>query len=376
MSGALVPAELAWAGPVSGKGKLLGFVVTLVFLGLAFNNVDHQGLVNALARADYLYVAPALACWLAGYLLRTARWRVILAEASTCRFVTLFGVLMIGFATNNLLPARLGEVARAFLLRRHTGVRKTYLLASIFLERLFDGLVLAALLTGLAFLIELPGWGRQVELLAGVVFLGVTVGVVALLARGDLVERLLALALRPFPDRLARWTSGAFGAFMLGLGTMRRHSVLLKTAALSLAVWALEWAAYFSLSAGFAFGLSASERAAACALLLAVVNLGIMLPAAPGYVGTFQFFATSALAVFGVGREAGLAFAIVAHLSQYILVTVIGVGFLSREKISLGTLTRSGAEPSTPPATDEARTAADGEAAPATEARLAPEAAR
>ena len=343
---------------MSGKGKLLGFLITIVFLVLAFNNVDRQGLVDALARANYLYVAPALLCWLAGYLLRTARWRVILAEASTCRFVTLFGVLMIGFATNNLLPARLGEVARAYLLRRHTGVRKTYLLASIFLERLFDGLVLAALLTGLAFLIELPGWGRQVELLAGVVFLGVTVGVIALLARGDLVEQLLAVALRPFPDRLARWTSGAFGAFMLGLGTMRRRSVLLKTAALSVAVWTLEWSAYFSLSAGFDFGLSAGERAAACALLLAVVNLGIMLPAAPGYVGTFQFFATSALAVFGVGREAGLAFAIIAHLSQYILVTVIGVGFLSRERISLGALTLSGSEPSADSA-DGAPTAPD-----------------
>ena len=339
---------------MSAKGKLLGFVVTVVCLALAFRKVEWQGLVDALARADYAYVAPALLCWLIGYGLRTARWRVILAEASTCRFATLFGVLMIGFATNNLLPARLGEVARAYLLRRYTGVRKTFLLASIFLERLFDGLVLAALLTGLAFLIELPGWGRQVELLAGTVFLGVTVGVIALLARRDLAERLLALVLRPFPDRLARWTSGAFGAFMLGLGTMRRRSVLLKTAALSVAVWTLEWSAYFAISAGFDFGLSIGERAAACALLLAVVNLGIMLPAAPGYVGTFQLFATSALAVFGVGPEAALAFAIIAHLSQYLLVTLIGVGFLSREKISLGALTHSGSEPS-------ARTPADDE---------------
>ncbi len=344
---------------MSGKGKLLGFVVTIVFLVLAFNNVDRRGLVEVLARANYLYVAPALACWLVGYLLRTARWRVILAEASSCRFVTLFGVLMIGFATNNLLPARLGEVARAYLLRRRTGVRKTFILASVFLERLFDGLVLASLLVGLAFLIELPGWGRQVELLAGTVFLAITVGVVVLLAWPDLAERLLALALRPFPDRLARWTSGAFGAFVLGLATMRRGSVLLRTAALSIAVWTLEWLAYFVLSAGFDLGLSAGQRAAACAVLLAVVNLGIMLPAAPGYVGTFQFFATSALAIFGVGREVALAFAIIAHLSQYMLVTTIGIAFLSREHVSLGALARSEAASTDEPVAEVMPTVAE-----------------
>ncbi len=329
---------------MSGKGKLLGFLVTVVFLVLAFRNVDGQGLLVALAHADYAYVVPALVCWLAGYGLRTARWRVILAEASTCRFRTLFGVLMIGFATNNLLPARLGEVARAYLLRRYTGVRKTYLLASIFLERLFDGLVLAALLTGLAFLVELPGWGRQVELLAGVVFLGVTVGVVALLARRDLAERLLALALRPFPDRLARWTTGAFGAFLLGLGTMRRPTVLCRTAIMSLVVWALEWSSYFILSGGFELGLSTAERAAACALLLAMVNLGIMLPSSPGYVGTFHFFAAQALGAFGVRPETALAVAIVAHASQWLLVTAIGVGFLGREHVSLRRLTEDAAE--------------------------------
>jgi glycosyltransferase 2 family protein len=341
---------------VSGKGKLIGFVVTLVFLGLAFYRVDLRGVGEALARANYAYVLPALLCWLVGYVVRTARWRTILAEASTCSFPTLFGVLMIGFATNNLVPARLGEVARAYLLRRHTGIRKTYLLASVFLERLFDGLILVALLAGLSLMVDVGEPGRRVELLAGAIFLAVAVGVGVLLARRDLAERLLQLALRPFPDRLARWTSGAFGAFMLGLGTMRRRAVLARTALYSGLVWGLEWGSYFILSAGFDFGLSTAERAAACALLLAFVNLGIMLPAAPGYVGTFQFFAMSALAIFGVGGETALAFAIVAHAAQYALVTLIGLGFLGREGVSLAALTAArsedgGADPDTVAAT-------------------------
>ncbi|MCC6175465.1 MAG: flippase-like domain-containing protein [Chloroflexi bacterium] len=324
----------------SKAGKILGVIVTLVCLGLAFYKVDLRGLGQALASANYWLILPALAVWLLGYVVRTARWRVILAEAVRCSFVTLFGVLMIGFATNNVLPARLGELARAFLLRRRTSVRKTFLLASIFLERVFDGLVLVALMSVLSLGIDLPGWGHDVERIASLLFFGVALGVILLLARRDLAERLLALVLRPFPDRLSHWTSGAFGAFMKGLSTMQRPSVLAKTALLSVVVWSLEWAAYYLVTGAFDLGLSPTTRAAACGVLLVVVNLGIMLPAAPGYVGTFQFFAVAALAVFGVQREQALAVAIVAHATQYVLVTAIGLAFFGREHVSLGTLTQ------------------------------------
>ena len=320
------------------RGKLLGPFVTLVCLGLAFYRVDVAALYGALAGASYVLVAPAALCTLAGYLLRTARWRVILAEAAACRFATLFSVLMIGFATNNVLPARLGEFARAYLLRRRTGTRKTFVLASIFIERMFDGLVLVGVLAGLSAFVDLPGWGREVELVAGLLFLGVVAVVVALLTQGALVERLFTLALSPVPERPAAWATAAFASFLAGLSTLRRPSVLVRAAGLSAAVWSLEWGSYFVLAAAFDLGLTMAERAAACALLLAVVNLGIMLPAAPGYVGTFQVFAVAALGAFGVGREVALAMAIVAHLMQYVLVTAIGLALLAREHISLHSL--------------------------------------
>ncbi len=320
------------------KGGLLGVAVTLICLGLAFYRVDFEALYRALIGANYLFALPAALCTLVGYLIRTVRWRVILAESAACQFPTLFGILMAGFATNNLLPARLGELARAYLLRRRTGVRKTFLLASVFMERVFDGLVLAGLLTVLSLFVNLPGWGRDVELFAGMFFFLVTLGVIGLLANARLAGRLLGVVLWPFPKRLSTWASGAFAAFVKGLETMRRPAVLGRAAGLSLVIWTLEWGAYFVLSAGFDFGLSDGRRAIACALLLAVVNLGIMLPSSPGYVGTFQFFAVAALTVFGVNRETALAFSIVAHLNQYLLVTAIGIAFFGREHVDLRTI--------------------------------------
>jgi len=318
-----------------GKTRLLGIAITLLCLGLAFYRVDVNELFGALARADYALVAPAVVLWLIGYVARTLRWRTILAGSPVGSLFELFGVLMVGFATNNLLPARLGELARAYLLRRRTGLRKTFVLASIFLERVFDGLALVLVIVVLSALVELPGWGREVEAVAAILFVGVAVGVGMLIYRSELASRIVSYVARPLPRRIGTFAVGAFGAFVHGLSSMRSPGVVAGTSLLSIVVWAIEWGAYVLVASAFNLGLSPVQLAAACAFLLVVVNLGIMLPAAPGYVGTFQFFAVSALAVWGVPREPALAVAIVAHLAQYVLVTGIGLAFFGREHVSL-----------------------------------------
>ena len=341
-----------------GKTRLVGIAITLLCLGLAFYRVDVDGLLGALAGADYTLVAPAVVLWLIGYVARTLRWRTILAGSPVGSLFELFGVLMVGFATNNLLPARLGELARAYLLRRRTGLRKTFVLASIFLERVFDGLALVAVIVVLSALVELPGWGREVEAAAAILFVGVAVCVIMLLYRHELAARIVAYLARPLPGRIGTFAVGAFGAFVHGLSSMRSPGVVAGTSLLSVVVWTIEWAAYFAVASAFNLGLTPVQLAAACAFLLVVVNLGIMLPAAPGYVGTFQFFAVSALAVWGVPREPALAVAIVAHLAQYVLVTGIGLAFFGREHVSLRAMsaaTSEGGDPDPDVAVSEVR---------------------
>lgn len=309
--------------------------ITLLCLSLAFYRVDLAELSGALLTANYVLVAPAAVCTLAGYLARSARWQIILPPGAAARPFALFGVLMIGFAANNLLPARLGEFARAYLLGRRTGAPTSAILASVFLERLFDGLALVAVMASLSLFVELPGWGREVQIVAGGLFVGAALAVGLLLARADLVERLLGPIVAPLPGPVAGWVAGAFGSFLVGLTAVRSPGVLLRTGGFSLVVWGLEWTSYYILSSALPTGLPDAQRAAACAFLLVVVNLGIMLPSSPGYVGTFQFFAVAAMTTFGVAREVALAFAIVAHVSQYVLVTSVGALFFASEQVSL-----------------------------------------
>lgn len=320
------------------RGQIVGILLTLLFLGLAFNRVDVGQLADALRSANYVALVPAIICTLIGYLLRTLRWDVIMGRTVMVPFGSLFGILMIGFTANNLLPARLGEFARAYLVQRRTGIRKTFFISTIFLERLFDGLVLISVLLLFSMRWSLPGWGQEVQVLSTVLFASLAGGVAAVIAQPSWARWVLRTVLRPFPARVATWLAGAGDMFLQGLESMRRPARLGSVAALSCTIWLLEGFAYYALARGFDLPLTAGQLVAASALLLVMVNLGIMIPSAPGYVGTFQFFAVSALTVFNVPREPALAVAIVSHLMQYILVTAIGIVFLGRENLRLGSL--------------------------------------
>ncbi len=316
------------------RGRVLGLVLTVVFLGLALYRVDPHELVGELQRVNYAWLIPSAMATLLGYVLRTARWRAILSGAARAPLRTLFGVLIMGFATNNLLPGRLGELWRAYLLGRKRGVRKSFALASVFVERVFDGLALIAALWVVSLSVHLPGWGQRVQVLSAAVFFGATAGMALLLLQPELARRLLGLVLAPFPARLRGAAEGIFDAFVDGLAALRQPRVLLVASALSVGVWTLEGASYYLLSRGINLGLAPGTDVSAIGLTLVTINLGIMVPSAPGYVGTQEFFGTAALGVFDVAAESALALVLVSHAVQYALVTGLGLLFFAREHLS------------------------------------------
>jgi len=314
--------------------RLLGLGLTVVFLVLAFQRVDLAGFLDELKSVNYLWLVPSALCTLGGYLLRTVRWRVILSGAARAPVSTLFPVLIMGFATNNLLPGRLGEFWRAYLLGRKRNVRKTFALASVVVERVFDGLTLIALLWLVSAAIHLPGWGQQIEVLSAAIFVAATLGVILLLWKPSIILTPLRSFVNRFHTGTAVWIEERFEAFVDGLGPLRHGRVLLAATALSLGVWLCEGGSYLLLSQGLNLGLPSSEKIPGLGLALVTINLGIMVPSGPGYVGTQEFFGTAALGVVGANAQAALALVVVSHAVQYALVTGLGLVFFAREQLS------------------------------------------
>lgn len=323
--------------------RIVGLLLTLLFLALALRNVDPAALAAELRQMEYWWLLPSALCTLGGYALRTVRWQALLSGAARAPLRTLFPILIMGFAINNLLPGRLGELWRAYLLGSRRNVRKTSALASIFVERIFDGLALIALLSLVSTFVRLPGWGREVQTLSSLVFLGATAGLTCLVLRPGLIRAIVAAAARPLPARLRARVLPTLDGFIDGAAILRQPSVLAWAALCSLGVWGLEGASYYLLSRGLELGLPPGTELPAMGLTLVMINLGIMVPSGPGYVGTQEFFGTRALGVFGVSVELALALVLVSHAIQYLLVTGLGLFFFARQHLSvrrLGALSR------------------------------------
>ena len=330
----------------AGATRLLGLVLTVVFLVLALQRVDLPAFVDELKRVNYIWILPSAAFTLASYVLRTVRWRSILSGQARAPFGTLFPVLVMGFATNNLLPGRLGEFWRAYLLGRKRSVSKTSTLASVFVERVFDGLTLLALLAIVSVSIQLPGWSRQVELIAALIFLGATLVLVILVRAPHLLQTPVHRVVGWFHGGAATWVGLRFDNFVDGLDPLRGGHILFGAAGISIAIWLCEFGSYLVLSRGTALGLPSSIEIPAIGLALVTINLGIMVPSGPGYVGTQEFFGTAALGVVGANPQAALALVVVSHVVQYVLITGLGLFFFAREHLWPQELNRSAiAEP-------------------------------
>ncbi len=314
-----------WAGPV------IGILLSLVFLWLALSNVKLNDVSAALANADYRLVLLAGVFTFGSYVFRTARWARLLQPHKQIPIPRLLPVLVIGFALNNLLPARPGEFARAISLGQREGLSKTLGLATIVVERVVDGLTLIAILVVLSVAFELPGWGRQVEVVSTAIFVVALAGLLFLLWREQLATQILNRVIGLLPDRFADKLNGMFSSFILGLHSLRSPRDIGTIFALSLGAWLCETTHYLLILSAFGLIPDIRLRLLAAAFTMVIVNLSIAIPAAPGGVGPFEWAGSLALGVFGIASGSAVSAVLVAHTMQYVLVTGLGFFFTARE---------------------------------------------
>lgn len=303
----------------------IGIPISIAFLALAFRGQDPNEIRDAFSRVDWRYLPLALALLYAGISVRAFRWHVLLRPVQEISTREIFPILIIGYAANNVLPLRTGELVRAWALGQRYGVRKTAALATIAVERLFDGLTMLLFIGGAAIVIGLTAELQHVALLAAAIFAIAIVGMVVLLVGGTLRDRLLQLALAPLPDRLSAKVETMAEAFLAGLGVLSRRRDLILVAATSIVAWSFEASMYWTVARAFGAPLSTAMTPVGALLTTAIGNLATLVPSGPGYVGTFEAGVLLAVnGALGVGRGLALSYAVMLHLLLWLPVTLWG----------------------------------------------------
>jgi uncharacterized membrane protein YbhN (UPF0104 family) len=365
------------------KKKILfiaGILVSIICSWLFVRKIEWSSLGVAFSEAKYIYILPTIVLMFVSHYIRAIRWEVLISPIKKVSILNLFSASMIGFMTNSVLPARLGEVIRPVMIARKEKIKISVSIATVVMERIFDILgiiVMASLL--FCFLPSEPSQNRDVvdatyiEALtvdskdekqgrtiteslqsnnqkeqvdsqtvvhqlkkwsAIMAFFGIcaitTLFLLSLYPKkaGAVFEKFLFV----FPPRLRDKLVNLLHSFILGLQVFDHKSKLIWTGALSLVIWLINSASIYVLCYSFDIGLS---FAGACFVNVCIA-LAVALPQAPGFIGVFHIATQKSLDVFGIGLPSAQSFAILLWAVSIVPVTVVGLLFLWREGMSFG----------------------------------------
>ncbi len=297
----------------------IGIAVSIVFVALAVRNIHVAQVAEELAGAALTFLVVSVFTKLAGMLALTVRSQVLLEPLHAFSPSLVFKSLLVGFGGNNVLPLRMGELLRIDYLARHGGVPRASCLSVVVLERLLDALcIFTFFAAGIPLMLSDLDLGGALYPLGFSLLVAVFVALVASRYPGALVvlcRRVASL----FGVRAAEFAGEKAGQLAGGLAALSSMRSVVFVVLLSALSWMLTMVSIQLWI--WAFHLSLPWYAAL--LVLGFIAFGTALPSAPGYVGTYHYFAAAAMELLGVDPDVAVSFAIVGHAVSVVPVTLI-----------------------------------------------------
>lgn len=333
---------------------ILSIIISIACSWLFARKIEWSLLVNALRQANYWFVIPTLVFSMLIYLVRAFRWQGLLSHIKQIHVINLLSITFIGFMANNVLPARVGEALRPFLLYKKEDVKFSTAVATVIVERIFDMLGLIILTVIVIALLPHPSGNHHPHMVQAVsgrmdgiresiipslkkwteVFAGVGVLTIASLflvvIKPDFFKKILLDVCFFLPHKAKDRILGFYDTFVHGLKILENKSLTVWMLVLSLVIWVLSGAEIYLL--GFSFNMHLPFMGAC--LVAICLALAIALPQAPGYIGVFHIAVLKSLDIFGIQTPAAQSYAIVLWAIGVFPSTIVGFLFLWREGIA------------------------------------------
>jgi len=322
-----------------------GVAISVFFLYWVLKDIEYATLWEKTLQANYWLIFPGVGAYFIGLWVRAWRWHYLLRPVKQVPTRTMFPIVAMGYAGNNIFPARAGEVLRAVVLKNKEDVPISASLATIIVERVYDGVVmLAFIFVNLSELSRLTDsitlfrnfTVQDVALWGSILFFGVLVVFLLAAMFPSLTERLIRwLVERVVPQRLREKTLDISVRFLGGLASLSSPVEALMVFLTSVVIWLLETVKYWFVMHAFRFAVSFF----ALMLMNGVVNLATTIPSAPGYLGTFDLPGIKVLQMYAVDAETAASYTFVLHFALWFPVTLLGLYYMWREGIKWGKVT-------------------------------------
>ncbi|MEE9584715.1 MAG: lysylphosphatidylglycerol synthase transmembrane domain-containing protein [Candidatus Brocadiales bacterium] len=339
---------------------LVGLLISCFCLWLFLRGINWEELTRALHEANYIYVVPAVLITLVTYVVRTARWELLILPIKKVSFMNVFSAMTIGFMANHLLPARAGEIIKCVVLGKTESIRTTGIFATVIMERLLDSVSLIIFATVIIAIIT-PHTGGQIytdtqaslntandnlhifdQLKEGIGILGgVCLVIIVFLVFLDIYSQkvidLTGRTISFMPHAVTDRILHLLESLVRGMRVLKNARQVLWISFLSFSLWILFATGMVIL--GYSFGIEISF--AAMSFVLVCMSLAIALPQAPAYIGVFHLVVQKSLELFHVSPVAAQSFAIVLWAVSVFTSIIIGTLFLWKEGLSFGQIIKA-----------------------------------
>jgi hypothetical protein len=315
-----------------------GIAISVLFLYWALRGLHLPQVWQSIQGANLLWLLPAVLVYFVDVIFRSLRWQILLRPAVRLDLKQVFPVISIGYLGNNIFPARAGELLRAVLLKRRYQIPIATTLATILVERIFDGVVMLGFiffnLSALSGLSAASGFIGSIQSLAiwgALAFIGALAVLMLAAVFPSQVEKISVKVINTvLPKNWRDPAASIIRRFIGGLDSLRTPREALLVLLASFVVWLLETMTYWFVMQAFPFAVSLF----ALMLMNGIVNLSTTLPSAPGYIGVFDAPGIALLSAYGIPPEAAAGYTILLHITLWLPITLVGAYFFTREGLN------------------------------------------
>ncbi|MGD0170039.1 MAG: lysylphosphatidylglycerol synthase transmembrane domain-containing protein [Smithella sp.] len=316
------------------KKIILGILISVVLVYLSVRGINLQDVLNDLKKIQLSYVILFILLMICMQYLRSYRWGVILQPMEKIDQVPLFSITSVGFLAIAAIPARIGELARPYLISKRSSIKMSSALGTIFIERILDSFTVLTIATVVLLIdmpFDLPSWMVKSSIIFSLLALSLFCFILFLILRREAALKFINIILNRLPGKLANKIDAAIHHFIDGLQIVTNIKLFSYLLFLSVVIWLVDVLAIYVLLLAFGFTLPVM----ASFVLMVILIVGIAIPAAPGFVGNWHYACVFALSLFGLAKADALSFAVVHNFLSMAIVLVLGVGFLPFNRFSI-----------------------------------------
>ena len=318
------------------KKVIAGLLLSALLVYLSIRGIHLRDVADGFRTFRYGYLPAILAVMLLMQLLRSIRWGLILNPLEKIDQLSLFSVTSVGFLAIIAVPARLGELARPYLITKKSRIKMSAALGTIVVERVLDSLTVLAIAVFVLFFTPLPTWLIRSSVLFLLLTLALVSAMILMIVKREASLRVLGPFIGKLPARYAEGINRLISHFIDGFRIIVDPALLASVTGVSIVIWFVDVFAIYLLFLAVGFQLPV----VAAFVVMIILIIGIAIPTAPGFIGNWHYFCILGLSLFGIPKADALTFAIIYHILSTGVVIVLGLAFLPFNRFSFVDLRR------------------------------------